>query len=82
MCLEIAFPDIICKTYLKPNSRVLFVVWKMVFIVKLIFISVSYANFKFQEMSSSKRCVAEKIVFAEIIYKALLKPNCRVLSVL
>ena len=34
-CLEIAFAEIICKTLLKPNSRVLSVLSKMVSFVKI-----------------------------------------------
>ena len=36
-CVEIAFADIICKTLLKPNSRVLSVLSKIVSFVKIAF---------------------------------------------
>ena len=83
MCLEIAFADIICKTLLKSNSRVLLVRWKMEFILKIAASDKKVMLIsEFQEKSSLKRRVAEKNLFVQKIYKALLKPTFRVLSVL
>ena len=62
--LEIAFAERICKSLLKPNSRVVSVIFKMGLLVKITCHIRKLPNFNFQVQPSYKRRMSPNSVCA------------------